>query len=235
MPLDSNPQLNEPALPVPDHPPETQEALDAIPIIECGEPLVDLRRACPGVRIEISPRKPRHRTLWGRASLAERLNWSQTWLNTHHPGITLAIGDAYRAFDEQARLFRFAQRIVRLRHPFWPAERRRELACRYVAPTETTAPPPHCTGGAIDATLILPDGKRADMGKIRAGTTRIGCSRLPPHVRENRRILFFALHEAGFSNYDEEWWHWSYGDSGWAFRTGQPAALYGLAPPPEGY
>lgn len=27
--------------------------------------------------------------------------------------------------------------------------------------------------------------------------------------------------------YEEEWWHWSFGDSGWALRTGAAHAVYG--------
>jgi D-alanyl-D-alanine dipeptidase len=34
--------------------------------------------------------------------------------------------------------------------------------------------------------------------------------------------------EAGFSNCYDEWWHWSYGDAGWAVRLGHPQAIYGL-------
>ena len=41
--------------------------------------------------------------------------------------------------------------------------------------------------------------------------------------------------EAGFSNCYDEWWHWSYGDAGWARRLCLPHAIYGLVanPPPE--
>ena len=34
--------------------------------------------------------------------------------------------------------------------------------------------------------------------------------------------------EAGFSNCRDEWWHYSYGDAGWAVRTGAPTCMYGL-------
>ena len=34
---------------------------------------------------------------------------------------------------------------------------------------------------------------------------------------------------AGFTNCYDEWWHWSYGDAGWACRLGHAHAIYGWA------
>jgi D-alanyl-D-alanine dipeptidase len=31
---------------------------------------------------------------------------------------------------------------------------------------------------------------------------------------------------AGFSNCRDEWWHYSYGDAGWAVRMGLDACIY---------
>jgi D-alanyl-D-alanine dipeptidase len=52
---------------------------------------------------------------------------------------------------------------------------------------------------------------------------------------DNRRVLGEAMAAAGFTNYLGEWWHWSYGEPGWALRTGREAAIYGPLediPPP---
>ena len=46
-------------------------------------------------------------------------------------------------------------------------------------------------------------------------------------ARANRRLLAGALTAAGMTNYDGEWWHWSYGDQGWALRLGLDEAVYG--------
>lgn len=43
----------------------------------------------------------------------------------------------------------------------------------------------------------------------------------------NRRFLYTVMKSAGFSNYPEEWWHWSYGDSMDAASVGKPNAIYG--------
>ena len=39
--------------------------------------------------------------------------------------------------------------------------------------------------------------------------------------RENRRILYYAMQEAGFVNYRNEWWHYAYGDRAWGRATGK--------------
>jgi D-alanyl-D-alanine dipeptidase len=51
---------------------------------------------------------------------------------------------------------------------------------------------------------------------------------------KNRRILYHAMTEAGFTNFPNEWWHFNYGNQPWACR--QPLeepepAFYGPARP----
>lgn len=43
------------------------------------------------------------------------------------------------------------------------------------------------------------------------------------------------MHNAGFSNCRDEYWHWSYGDSAWSVRAGASDAIYGLIEPPKSY
>ena len=40
-------------------------------------------------------------------------------------------------------------------------------------------------------------------------------------------MLIGAMESVGLTNYVGEWWHWSYGDQGWALRVGSPVAYYG--------
>jgi zinc D-Ala-D-Ala dipeptidase len=158
---------------------------------------------------------------------------AQQWLQEHYPGYSLRVGDAYRSPQKQARLFHIALLVARLLHPLWSHQRRRELANRYVAAPDALSPPPHTTGGAVDVGLLTPEGKRADMGPFRPAATRRDYPHLSPQAKKHRQMLWDAMEAGGFSNYPEEWWHWSYGDSGWAFRTGQQAALYGQVSLPE--
>jgi D-alanyl-D-alanine dipeptidase len=44
----------------------------------------------------------------------------------------------------------------------------------------------------------------------------------------NRRILYSAMTEAGFSVNPNEWWHFGYGDKLSASLTGAPHAVYSI-------
>lgn len=46
-------------------------------------------------------------------------------------------------------------------------------------------------------------------------------------ILQNRRFLYQVMKKAGFSNYPEEWWHWSYGDNMDAANCGKEFAVYG--------
>ena len=205
-------------------PVETIADLEGVPIHDNGEPLVDLRAACPGLVVGEQP-------LFARQGVAVRLNVVQDWLDVHHPGCRLRIGDAYRSPAHQARLFGWALRIARLLYPFRSASQVREAANRYVAAPDALAPAPHTTGGAVDVGLVDKEGRRAYMGPFLPAATRSDYTRLNALATRNRAIMCAAMQQGGFSNYPLEWWHWSYGDSGWAFRIGASAALYGAAQP----
>lgn len=45
-------------------------------------------------------------------------------------------------------------------------------------------------------------------------------------IRENRRLLYELMTEAGFTNLPSEWWHYDYGDRFWAYYNKKPA-IYG--------
>ena len=44
---------------------------------------------------------------------------------------------------------------------------------------------------------------------------------------KNRCILFHSMKEAGFQNYEEEWWHYDYGNVTWARKAHKLQAIYG--------
>lgn len=48
-------------------------------------------------------------------------------------------------------------------------------------------------------------------------------------ILQNRRFLYQVMKKAGFSNYPEEWWHWSYGDNMDAANCKKEFAVYGGA------
>lgn len=119
-----------------------------------------------------------------------------------------------------------------------------EVELYWAAPTvDEKRPAPHATGGAVDLTLTWQDGPPLFMGSVFDDATPLAhtdrfeaeagadFSFSAEEARANRRILYWAMTEAGFCNHPDEWWHYSYGDQTWAKLTGRPAALYGLAEP----
>jgi D-alanyl-D-alanine dipeptidase len=212
--------------PTADHPVETIANLDAVAVHDNGEPLVDLRFACPTLLFA-------EKRLFARQSVAERLNIAQMWLTHHHAPCRLWIREAYRDTVRQQRYHLLARRIARLMHPFWSREMIRELANKYVAAHDAFSPPPHATGGAIDVNLYLTPILVAPMGTRSFPAAHRDYPLVTPEERGHRMVLRNAMEYAGFSNYEEEWWHWSYGDSGWALRTHQPTAFYDRVPPPR--
>lgn len=109
---------------------------------------------------------------------------------------------------------------------------------RWVAPPDRKAPPGHCTGAAVDVVLIDQAGEVVDVSApyerfVAAPTYAFG---LTEEAHKARMVLVEAMLGAGFSNCRDEWWHYSYGDAGWAVRTGASECFYGeVSLPPDLY
>lgn len=94
----------------------------------------------------------------------------------------------------------------------------------------------HNTGGAVDLTIVGPDGKELDMGcefdefTDRAWTTYYeagqGGEGVNDTARDNRRMLYNVMTAVGFTNFPSEWWHFDYGDEKWGLYTDN-APIYG--------
>jgi len=110
-----------------------------------------------------------------------------------------------------------------------------------------SSPAPHATGGAVDLTLMFRETRQPlYMGGIFDDLTRAAWtdgfepdllsvgetpSMSDEEARANRRLLYWAMTEAGFANNPTEWWHYSWGDQLWARLTNERAAIYGACDP----
>ncbi len=160
-------------------------------------------------------------------------------------GIELYLFDAWRP-----------QAIQRYFHdvwfPEWLVQRQPHLAGQalvdevekyWAAPTAgANSPSPHSTGGALDLTLIFSETRQPlYMGGIFDDLTeeawtdgfelKACVSMSDEEARANRRLLYWAMTEAGFANNPTEWWHYSWGDQMWARLGGHAAAHYGGCDP----
>lgn len=207
--------------------PEPIRALNRVLETDSGEPLVDVRVVAPQVRIMREQTIPYCRETVARMAGAAALQLPS--------GVFLAVTDAWRPIERQQRIYDFMMRSAREAFPNRTHASLRRTVCRWVAPTDQKAPPGHCTGGAIDVHLVDGAGEIMDVtspwDRFRAAPTyTLGLS---PVAQENRNLLVDAMLEAGFSNCRDEYWHYSYGDAGWAVRTGREACFYGFATLPR--
>jgi len=204
--------------------------LRAVPIIDNGEPLVDPTTLSS--RVVFAEHHPvmTHltRTPKVRKRVAEMIAESADRLPD---GINMTIIEGFRPIENQRWQHDYVLKQFAEKHPEWPKAVLHRQANILSAPPEDKCPPPHITGGAIDVTLIdaatgvwLDMSSPYEMGPDGAATAVKG---LTEQAAKNRQILIDALTPSGITNYTGEWWHWSYGDSGWALRVGAPHALYG--------
>ena len=208
---------------------EPISALNRIKILENGDPLVELINGERGIYICCD------RRIWVRQTVAGMLRRVQSKLPS---GTHLFIFEGYRSLERQRVLYERFWEESFTEHPGWPSNIRRREINRFVAPPDVKCPPGHCTGGAVDLTLIDPQGEELEMtgpsGDMMSDSPTF-CENLPAESQVNRELLFNVMETEGFRNYPFEWWHYSYGDSGWAFRKKRKTCIYSAPPPPPDY
>jgi zinc D-Ala-D-Ala dipeptidase len=207
---------------------EPMAALNRMPLRESGEPLVDLRRHCPSVRIA------RRCMPFLREPVADMVNRAQAALPQ---GLRLWVRTALRTVEVQRQAYEGFFEQVRQLHPEWGYAALRRATNRYFAPVDQRAPPGHCTGGAVDVWFLLPSGRPADLSSPFGpwGAPGTFAQGLTPRARANRVLLYETMLSVDFSNCEAEYWHYSYGDAAWAVRTGAPYCIYGRIAPPAGW
>ena len=100
---------------------------------------------------------------------------------------------------------------------------------------DSSCPPPHSTGGALDVCLSDKEGNLVDMGSKVDQMDETS----NPDFYENkiydeaiiwnsrRNLLKEVMKKFGFAQHPYEWWHFSYGDQLWAWKNKKANAFYG--------
>ena len=206
--------------------------LRAVPIEDNGEPLVDPRTLSQRVFLSDHPKFDElpHLPLV-RQRVAEMLAEAADALPA---GIAFAIIEGVRPINQQRSMYETVKAEFAAKHPEWNRATLHRVTNRLCAPPDDKCPPPHTTGAAVDLILVNSDSgdwldmvSPFEMGESSATTKMPGLSKI---AQANRELLVKSLSATGLTNYVGEWWHWSYGDSGWALRTGAPKAIYGRLP-----
>lgn len=147
------------------------------------------------------------------------------------------IYDAFRTIRAQIALFNEFKEIIAHSNPLWDEAKVISETKKFVplpGAADCPAVMPHNTGGAIDLTLSYL-GLPCEMGTPFDDPTErakpdyfeanyksdIGLTiEQWQEVQKNRRILCKALQNVGFVVHDYEWWHYNFGNQGWADRAG---------------
>ena len=223
-----------------------------IPIVDQGDPLLplppDLHRLEPHPYASLGAPYGRNACPFRlRLGVVHRLLEAQQHLQRREPCWRLAIFDAWRPVAVQRFMVAHATiEACRQRGldpegsgPAWDAVRE-EVGCFWAPPSDDPAtPPPHSTGAAVDLTLAMAHGQPLEMGGAidaigpvshplhHAAAAAIDPDGDPARWHQRRLLLMEVMEAAGFAQHPQEWWHFSYGDQLWAWRSGQPQALYG--------
>ncbi len=202
--------------------PEPIAALNKIPEFESGEPLVSMQEAAPTVRY-FRPQA----IMYCRKSVAEMIELAARSLPK---GYYLGLIEAWRPIERQERIYSFWHDSAAEAFPQYSKAQLRRVACRWAAPTDQKAPPGHCTGAAVDVSLLDENNEPYDVTSpyVRFQGARTYTLGLTEQAHRNRMILVEAMLTQGFSNCRDEYWHYSYGDAGWAVRLDKPSCIYGL-------
>ncbi|AVH60794.1 MULTISPECIES: M15 family metallopeptidase [Streptomyces] len=199
----------------------------AIPVMECGERLVDVRRG-GSLLVDARKQDPADAFAYLRDGVLDRLLKAQAMLPR---GLRLLFVEGYRPPSLQRAYFEEYANQLRVSHPEWLDEQIHSAASRYVSPPDIA---PHSAGAAVDLTLADTSGRELDLGtRMNAdpeeseGACYTDALNISEEARANRKLLGSVLTAAGLVNYPTEWWHWSFGDRYWALVTGEAAALYG--------
>lgn len=208
----------------------------AVPVQECGEPLVDIR-LLGGLQYGPPPECPETGDdyTFVRAGIYTRLLHAQSLLPV---GIYLRLYEGYRSLNVQKILFVNEMKRVRKRLPEISKAELFDETTRMVSavayPDGTLNIPPHNTGAAVDLFLVDESGTMLDFGMDIYRWTETApdlcltqASSISAAAMANRVLLGDVMSRAGFVNYLQEWWHFSYGDRFWAYLSGHDHAIYG--------
>jgi D-alanyl-D-alanine dipeptidase/8-oxo-dGTP pyrophosphatase MutT (NUDIX family)/predicted kinase len=198
----------------------------AIPVRECGEPLVDVRDH--GIRVDPRKQDPVGAFAHVREGVLARLERARSLLPA---GTDLLFIEGYRPLARQEQYFTQYRDELAAAHPDWTTERLHQAASRYVSPPQIA---PHSAGAAVDVTLVDQDGNELDLGaRVNAspeesdGACFTHAPNLSDRARHHRTLLLHAMESAGFTNYGTEFWHFSAADRYDALMRHEPHARYG--------
>ena len=202
----------------------SRDEINSIPIQECGEILVDIPITEKILYREGEGKK------WLIAKLRESTNQMLILASKHlPPGYKIMVMSAYIPIWMQQEVWDRKMIKTKLQNPEVTDQTELEILNRkYAAYPKFGAP--HNTGGSVDVIILDEKNNPLDMGSPFGDVGKPNHTRYQDITHEqinNRQILYWVMINAGFLNSNPfEWWHYSYGDRGWAIYKGESLAIY---------
>ena len=175
-----------------------------------------------------------------RQTVLVKLREAQNYLSSKY-GYKLKIWDGFRTIETQKKLYEDFFETFKEQHADLNDEEIRKEIEPYIAfpSLDPASPPPHNTGGVVDLTIVDQTGQELNMGtefddfSERANTNYFitkGKDEASADIfHKNRMILKEVMEHAGIIGYNDEWWHFNYGDQEWARNSGNDFAIYSSA------
>lgn len=208
----------------------------AIPIVECHEPLVDIKDhselqygPVPECEWTADCYTKMRKTVFEKLCLAQK-DLPNNW--------RFRLYEGFRSLKVQQMEFEQEYQRAVERHPHKNHQELFREATRLVSPVinldGSKNIPPHNTGAAIDIEIITKEGELIDMGMTAEDWGNVNpelcltdCKLISNVAQQNRQLLLEIMQAHGFVNYPTEWWHFSYGDRYWAYHQNAKHAIYG--------
>lgn len=171
-------------------------------------------------------------TCYVREGLIHRLKCVASYLPE---GVHLLVLDGWRPYVVQMALRQSFAMHIQQQYADFSAQDQQYMLNQFVAQpsTDVTKPSPHLTGGSVDVTLCDAMGNALDLGTAFDEISAQSYSHAFEgsqciQVQQHRRMLYWSMIQAGFSNLPSEWWHFDYGNQLWAHHYNMPVAHYGM-------
>jgi len=193
-----------------------------------GSPLVSLKNA--GFHLIYEPSIMKDYKYLVREELVEKIGRisEELWQMDQ----TLVIRSAWRSFKHQRVLWERNVSSMRKKHPSKSMDEINELVSYYIAPERKST---HSTGGALDA--LIYDRKKdhiLDFGTNYGYKIELSEKCYPFHpeisplAKENRKLLIELFENEDFVCDMKEYWHFDYGNIGWAIEKGKDHSIFGI-------
>ncbi|MBT3207078.1 MAG: hypothetical protein HN704_01315 [Bacteroidetes bacterium] len=144
----------------------------------------------------------------------------------------LIIRSSWRSFEHQRLLWEEKVVFMQKEYPKLELEEIKENVSYFIAPPTKSS---HATGGAVDALIYdLKNDCVMDFGTNEGLNIELNDKCYPYHpfipsqAKQNRALLINLFTEEDFVVDLKEYWHFDYGNAGWAIEKGEEHSIYGI-------